>query len=63
MSTVKLLSMIFLAIFLIFSSLGDFLGLQLSWLSNFSLGVIALIAGILILLSSKEYYHYLEDEY
>lgn len=54
MHTVKLVSLIFLAIYLIFVGLVDLMGIQLHWVGNLFLGLSALIAGILMILSIHE---------
>lgn len=61
MHTVKLVSLILLAIFLIFNSLADFAGFNLHFIVNFFLGLFAVVSGILMLISIKEFLHYSED--
>lgn len=58
MDVVKILSIILLGIFLVFSGLVDFSGAHLSHFWNFLLGLTALASGVLMLISIWEYYHY-----
>jgi hypothetical protein len=62
MSVVKILSMIFLSVFLIFTSLADFMGFHLSHFANFILGGTAVTSGVLMLLSIREFYHFSEED-
>lgn len=61
MSIVKIVSLVLLAIFLILNGLVDLMGLQLHAIAHFILGLIAIVSGILMLLSSSEFYHYTEE--
>lgn len=61
MHTVKLVSLILLAVFLIFNSLADFAGFNLNWITHFLLGLVAVVSGILMLISIKEFLHCSED--
>lgn len=62
MSIVKILSLVFLSIFLIFTGLIDFMGFQIHSIGNLILGLFALGSGILMLLSIREFYHYSDNE-
>ncbi len=62
MSCVKIVSLILLAIYLIFVGLIDLIGLQVHPVINFLLGLVAAVSGVLILLSSHEYWHHHEEE-
>jgi hypothetical protein len=55
MKVVKRLSLIFLAIFLIFHALAGFFGFNFPVAVNFLLGLIAAGAGILMLIAIREY--------
>ncbi len=61
MDTIKALSLILLAVYLIFNSLTDFFGLHLNWIAHFGLGAVAVAAGVLILIGIKEYLSYAEE--
>ena len=58
MKTVKLLSMILLAGYLIFSTLSGFAGYVPTGAGAFLLGVLAFGSGLLILVSIEEFVHY-----
>lgn len=60
MSYLKILSLVFLAIYLIVAGLAGFLGFHLSSIANFLLGLCAVVSGILILLTSRECLHHSE---
>lgn len=62
MSYVKILSLIFLAVYLIFSALVDFMGFHLHTFANLLLGLSALASGILMLLSIHDHCHSEEEK-
>lgn len=57
MSTIKIVSLILLAVYLIFSGLADLMGFHLHWIAAFILGLTAVVSGALILISINEYCH------
>lgn len=57
MTIIKVLSLILLAIYLIFTGLVGLMGFQLHWIASFLLGLSAVASGVLILLSIHEYYN------
>lgn len=62
MKTVKMVSLILLAVFLIFNSIAELAGFHLHSLINLLLGLVAVISGILMLISVKEFLHYSEED-
>jgi hypothetical protein len=62
MYTIKILSLIFLSVFLIFHGFVGFMGFNLHWIGNLLLGISAVVSGVLILLSIHEFYHPSEEE-
>lgn len=61
MNIVKLLSLILLAVYLIFSSLADLIGFQFTGMVASLLGAAAVGSGILMLLSIKEFLNLPEE--
>lgn len=62
MCYVKIISLILLAIYLIFTALSNFLGLHLSSFANFLFGLVPVTSGILMLLGIHEYCEHSEEE-
>lgn len=60
MKIIKILSLIFLAAYLIIGSLSSLLGFSLGTAMSFFTGLCAIASGVLILIAAKEYEHFSE---
>lgn len=63
MGVVKLIGLIFLAVYLILTGLSAVLGLDLGYYARAFVELVAIAAGILILISAREFAHHEEHHH